>query len=99
MLANPNRPLTHAEAGIVTGCDCFNCANSNPVGHLTFNAVDCSRNYLLPVGTKYQVTRSDGVDFGTMFKRELLDMRAAYGCVIEFQNCLVTPPYGEREIR
>lgn len=72
---------------IVVGCDCFYCANSNPLGHLTFTAVDCSNLYPgMEAGTKYKVTRSDGVDFGQMFRRELLDMRAAYGCEIEFKK-------------
>jgi hypothetical protein len=73
-----------AQARIVVGCDCFDCANTFPGGALTFRAVDCSHLFLYPAGTKYRVTRSDGVDFGQMFKHELLAMRAAYGSEITF---------------
>lgn len=75
---------TTEQKPIITGCDCFHCVNSNPSGAFSFRAVDISARLLWPPGTKYQVRRSDGVDFGQMLKRELLDMRAAYGNEIHF---------------
>ena len=84
-------------ATAVVGCDCIDCRHGDPEGGRKYFARP------IPGSFRYQITRDDGADFGTVLLTEIRDanMAGTFGRgidIISASSATSSPPGSEPDM-